>query len=145
MKEVPTMHLLLGWRTRWEAEIVLSGNSVVRTGLAWAEGMCSLQDSPLSLPQTQPRSTATPSCLPACCTVLAPALSRQGSISHHRNCSCLWDERSPFWELPESCHWITAPSTDTVFMKTEVGHVGPSPGFLGHWAVSHSGMNKCTP
>ena len=77
-RQVPTAHLQLGWRTRGEAETLLSGNSLVRSGLAWAEGMRSLQDPPSSLPQTQPGagSTTTPSCLPVSCTVLTPALSR---------------------------------------------------------------------
>lgn len=113
------MHLLLGWRTRLEAETVQSGNSLVRTGCAWAEGVCCLQNPPLSLPQTQPeaQSTIPGPALPACCTVLAPALSGQGTTPCQRSCSFLRDEHSSFLELPELCHWVTAPSTDVLWRQ----------------------------
>lgn len=113
------MHLLLGWRTRLEAETVQSGNSLVRTGCAWAEGVCCLQNPPLSLPQTQPeaQSTIPGPALPACCTVLAPALSGQGTTPCQRSCSFLRDEHSSFLELPELCHWVMAPSTDVLWRQ----------------------------
>lgn len=94
------------WRMRLEAQTVL------RTGLAEAEGVCSLQNPPLSLPQTQSEAqfTIPGPALPACCTFLAPALSRQGTSPCQRSCSFLRDEHSSFLELPELCHWVMAQS-----------------------------------
>lgn len=105
-RPVHTVPLLLGWRMRQEAGTIMSGNSLLRTGLAYAEGVCSLQNPPLSFPQTQEeaQSTIPGSALLACCTVLAPALSRQVTTPCQRSCSFLRDEPSSFLELPEMCH-----------------------------------------
>lgn len=120
-----------GWEQDWKQKPCFEG-ILVRKGLAKADGTCSLRDPPLSLSQTEPEAqiplVRTPawtstsaailrSCLPACCTVLALALPRQDSTAPCRSCGHLWDEQCCFQELPESHHWVIAPSTDIAFWR----------------------------